>query len=197
MVRKNIKIDTDICSGCGLCADACHEGAIAIVEGKAKVLREDHCDGLGNCLPVCPAGAISFEERDTAPDDKAAINCPASELHQWPVQLKMVPVHAPYFDNAHVLIAADCTAYACGSFHDRFMKDKITFIGCPKLDDIDYSKKLTEILEKNNVMSITVARMEVPCCGGIEHAVTNAIEQSGKNLPLQVFTLSITGEIQE
>ncbi|MCL1812325.1 MAG: 4Fe-4S binding protein [Treponema sp.] len=202
MARRIIKIDADICSGCSLCADACHEGAIAIVEGKAKLIREDYCDGLGNCLPVCPTGAISFEERETAPalqtaNDKAAKNSTTSELHQWPVQLRIVPVHAPYFDNADVLIAADCAAYACGSFHSRFMKDKITFIGCPKLDNIDYSEKLTEILEKNNIRSITSVKMEVPCCNGIEQAVIKAIEKSGKNLPRQASTFSITGEVLE
>ena len=204
MIRKIIKIDADICTGCGLCADACHEGAIAIIDGKARLVREDYCDGLGNCLPVCPTGAISFEERDALPasqtavsqeaDDKAAMICPTSELNQWPVQLKIVPTHAPYFENADVLIAADCAAYACGNFHSRFMKDKITFIGCPKLDNVDYSEKLTEILEKNDVRSITVVKMEVPCCNGIENAVKIALEKTGKTLPCQTSTLSINGE---
>ena len=211
MVRKIIKIDADICSGCGLCANACHEKAIAMVDGKAKLIHEDYCDGLGHCLPVCPTGAISIEEREAiqetpacqaavvlqTADDKAATNSTTSELHQWPVQLKIVPAHAPYFDNAHVLIAADCTAYACGDFHTRFMKDKITFIGCPKLDDVDYSEKLAVILEKNNVQSITVVKIEVPCCTGIINAVTSAMEKSGKTPPLQTFTMSINGEVVE
>ena len=211
MVRKIIKIDADICSGCGLCANACRGKAIAIVDGKAKLIREDFCDGLGNCLPVCPAGAISIEEHKAmqetpvcqaavvlqTADEKAATGSTTSELHQWPVQLKIVPAHAPYFDNADVLIAADCAAYTCGNFHSRFMKDKITFIGCPKLDNVDYSEKLTEILEKNNVTSMTVVKMEVPCCNGIEQAVIKAIENTGKDLPCQTSTLSINGEIVE
>jgi len=210
MVRKIIKIDADKCSGCGLCVNACHQKAIAIVDGKAKLMREDYCDGLGNCLHGCPTGAISIEESEAIQEtpvcqgaavlqmaDDNAANSTTSELHQWPVQLKLVPAHAPYFDNAHVLISADCAAYACGDFHNRFMKDKITFIGCPKLDDVDYCDKLTEIFVKNNVMSITVARMEVPCCGAIAEAVASAVEKSGKKTPLQIVTLSINGEVVE
>ena len=238
MIRKIIKIDAEKCNGCGLCAKACHEGAIAMVDGKAKLMRDDYCDGLGNCLPVCPTGAITFEEREAAAYDEAAVKvnqvqkaaqkplacgCPgsnarvlktaepvntmpvnttlplqaASELRQWPVQIKLVPVNAPYFENAHLLVAADCAAYACASFHDRFMKNKITIIGCPKLDDIDYSGKLTEIITKNNIKSVTVVRMEVPCCGGIEHAAVTALKNSGKFLPWQVYTLSTGGEVLE
>ena len=173
MVRKIIKIDEEKCNGCGLCADACHEDAIGMVDGKAKLLRDDYCDGLGNCLPVCPTGAISFEEREAAEFDEAAVkqNMAAGQLHQWPIQIKLIPVNAPYFENAKLLVAADCAAYACGNFHSEFMKKKITVIGCPKLDDVDYSEKLAEIIGGNDIKSVTVVRMEVPCCGGIEYAV--------------------------
>ena len=238
MVRKIIKIDAEKCNGCGLCAEACHEGAIAMVGGKAKLQRDDYCDGLGNCLPVCPTGAIGFEEREAAAYDEAAVKvneaqkaeplpcgCPgtnartlerpmgrpireqtlanaaspdtASELRQWPVQIKLVPVNAPYFDNAHIVIAADCAAYAHGNFHNRFMKNKITLIGCPKLDNADYSEKLTEILKSNNIKSAAVVRMEVPCCAGIEQALVTALKNSGKMIPWQVFTLSTGGDILE
>ena len=231
MVRKIIKINAEKCNGCGLCAEACHEGAIIMVEGKAKLLRDDYCDGLGNCLPVCPTDAITFEEREAAAYDEAAVKaraaqemkpllcgCPGSsarsldhaghgqktapesavsELRQWPVKIKLVPINAPYFNDARVLVAADCAAYACGNFHDQFMKGKITIIGCPKLDNIDYSEKLTEIVKGNNIKSVTVIRMEVPCCGGIEHAVIGALKNSGKLLPWQVVTLSTGGEVLE
>jgi len=239
MIRKIIKIDAEKCNGCGLCAKACHESAIVMVDGKAKLIRDDYCDGLGNCLPVCPTGAITFEEREAAAFDEAAVKanqeqetvekaaqeplpcgCPGthakaikreeaaqpveaslqasvSQLNQWPVQIKLVPVNAPYFNNAHLLIAADCSAFANGDFHNRFMKNKITLIGCPKLDSTDYSEKLTEIIAKNNIKSVTVVRMEVPCCGGIEQAVIAALKNSGKFLPWQVFTLSTGGEILE
>ncbi|MDR1565013.1 MAG: 4Fe-4S binding protein, partial [Oscillospiraceae bacterium] len=208
MVRKIIKINEDKCNGCGLCAEACHEAAIGMVNGKAKLLRDDYCDGLGNCLPVCPTGAITFEEREAAayneeavkmnqvkPEERggcpgshahaiqrtelpiAPIDAPAkSELRQWPVQIKLVPVNAPYFENAKLLVAADCAAYAHGNFHSKFMQNKVTLIGCPKLDEVDYSEKLTAILTKNNIKSVTVVRMEVPCCGGIENAVITALQ---------------------
>ena len=185
MVRKIIKIDAEKCNGCGLCAQACHEAAISMIDGKARLLRENFCDGLGNCLPVCPTGAISFEERE------------AAELRQWPVQIKLVPVNAPCFKNAHLLISADCAAYACGVFHDKFMKNKITLIGCPKLDNTDYTDKLCEIITGNDIKSLTVVRMEVPCCAGIEQALISALKNSGKFLPWQVFTLSTEGEVVE
>ena len=237
MVRKVIKIDEDKCIGCGLCTNACHEGAIKLENGKAKLIRDDYCDGLGNCLPVCPTNAISFEEREAAAYDKEAVKahkaqmsakedlpcgCPGShsrsldnasspapevrreetynmesKLNQWPVQIKLVPVNAPYFDNANLLIAADCTAFAYADFHNKFMKNKITLIGCPKLDEGDYSDKLTEIIKNNNIKSVQVLRMEVPCCGGIENAVKTALQNSGKMIPWGITTLSVDGHILE
>jgi ferredoxin len=231
-VRKIIRIDEEKCNGCGLCADACHEGAIGMADGKAKLLRDDYCDGLGNCLPVCPTGAIAFEEREAAGYDEEAVKkrmlqkmagatppsggCPgsraraihretspvsannapiSSQLNQWPVQIKLAPVNAPYFENANLLVSADCCAYACGNFHNEFMRGKITLIGCPKLDEGDYSEKLTAIIEGNNIKSVTVVRMEVPCCGGIENAVRTALKNSGKMIPWRVVTLSTSGEI--
>ena len=190
MIRKIIKIDEDKCNGCGLCASACHEGAIAIVNKKAKLLRDDYCDGLGNCLPVCPTGAISFEEREAK-----AYNENNARLSQWPVQIKLVPVNAPYFNNANLLVAADCTAYAYGNFHNEFIKNKITIIGCPKLDNTDYTEKLNDIIKSNNIKSVTVVRMEVPCCGGIEIAVKNALQNSGKFIPWSVVIISTDGQI--
>ena len=234
MIRKIIHIDEQLCNGCGACADACHEGAIGMVNGKARLLRDDYCDGLGDCLPVCPTGAISFVEREAAAYDEAAVTaskakaaegdtlpcgCPGtqsraikhmelsmsetlkmpdeqpSRLSQWPVQIKLAPINAPYFNGARLLVAADCTAYAYGAFHERFIKGRITLVGCPKLDSVDYSEKLTEIIRQNDIKDVTVVRMEVPCCGGIENAVKAALQNSGKFIPWQVVTISTDGRI--
>jgi len=204
MIRKIIKIDRQKCDGCGLCVSACHEGAIGIVDGKALLLRDDYCDGLGNCLPVCPTGAISFEEREALAYNEAEVKnnaAPAAErgiasqLNQWPVQIKLVPVNAPYFENADLLVSAGCAAYAYGNFHNEFMRNKITLIGCPKLDAIDYSEKLTAILKSNNIKSVTAARMEVPCCIGIENAVKTAIKNCGKMIPQQAVIISTAGNL--
>lgn len=229
MVRRIIQIDEEKCNGCGLCANACHEGAIGMVNGKAKLLRDDYCDGLGDCLPSCPVNAISFVEREAAEYDEAAVKkrlaeknahscasaapksvCPgtlskqirresaaeaptvSSELSQWPVQIKLAPVNAPYFQDADILIAADCAAYAYGSFHRDFIKGRVTLIGCPKLDDADYAEKLARIFGENSVKSVTVARMEVPCCGGIENAVKRAL--AGLDIPLEVVVISTDGK---
>ena len=218
MIRRIIRIDEEKCNGCGACADACHEGAIEMIDGKARLMREDYCDGLGDCLPACPAGAISFEEREAPAYNEAAVlaaraiarqreeeeaqavfrgTAPASRLSQWPVQIKLAPVQAPYFAGAHLLVAADCTAYAYGDFHNQFIKNKITLIGCPKLDAVDYSEKLTRILAANDIKSVTVVRMEVPCCGGMEYAVKEALKASGKFIPWQVVTISTDGRILE
>lgn len=261
MVRQIIKIDEEKCTGCGLCVTACHEGAIAMVNGKAKLIRDDYCDGLGNCLPACPTGAITFEQREALPYDEAAVmanmaanqaqanlaqaqqaeaakltiakpahgghgcacpgskmasiarpdtpssapsatssatsSAPVSQLRQWPVQIKLVPVNAPYFEGANLLIAADCCAFAYGNFHQEFIRNRITLVGCPKLDDVDYTEKLTAILANNNIKSLTVTRMEVPCCGGIEHAAKRALQASGKFIPWQVVTISTDGRILE
>ena len=229
MIRKIINIDEQKCNGCGACAEACHEGAIGMINGKAKLLRDDYCDGLGDCLPACPTGAISFVEREAEAYNEEAVlknkkekqtahsGCPGhqmrrfnrnqtekpalqksssvSQLAQWPCQIKLVPVNAPYFDSAKLLIAADCSAYAYARLHEDFMKGKITLIGCPKLDDTDYSEKLTEIIKNNDIKSVTVVRMEVPCCGGIEAAAKKALQNSGKFIPWQVVTLSVDGKI--
>ncbi|MBQ4527156.1 MAG: 4Fe-4S binding protein [Clostridia bacterium] len=233
MIRKIIKIDDKKCNGCGLCVDACHEGAIELIDGKAKLVREDYCDGLGDCLPACPTGAITFEEREALVYDEKAVQkakeqktsaslpcgCPGTQiksinqescsctvpsntdnvsmLSQWPVQIKLVPINAPYFDGANLLIAADCTAYAYGNFHNEFIRNHITLIGCPKLDAVDYSEKLTAIIANNNIKSVTVVRMEVPCCGGIEFAVKNALQASGKFIPWRVIVVSTDGNIVE
>lgn len=218
MSRKIIKIDEEKCVGCGLCANACKQSAIEIIDGKAKVTREDYCDGIGNCLPVCPVNAISFSDKDIVEKVDKPLPCgcpgsnskalnpkkqaahtftsqPVSELRQWPVQIKLVPENAPYFSNAHLLIAADCTAFAYANFHNEFIKNKVTLIGCPKLDDGDYTDKLTKIIAHNDIKSVTVARMEVPCCGGIEHATVNALKASGKFIPWHVVTVSVDGLI--
>ncbi len=207
MIRKIITIDEGKCNGCGLCATACHEGAIGMVNGKAKLLREDYCDGLGDCLPACPVNAISFEEREApayneaavlaakrAKEEVTAVKIP-SRLINFPVQIKLAPINAPWFDGADLLIAADCTAFAYGNFHNEFIRGRVTLIGCPKLDSVDYSRKLTEIFTNNDIKSITVVRMQVPCCGGLEFAVNRAIQASGKDIPRQVVTISAKGQI--
>ena len=244
MVRKIIKIDEEKCTGCGICANACHEGAIEMVNGKAKLVRENFCDGFGDCLPSCPTGAITFEEREAPEYDEAAVNkakelnacpvdhreghtggCPGSRfmkfekkedskegtnftladrfvshpsrLEQWPCQIKLLPTTGDFYKGAKLLIAADCTAYAYANMHEDFMKGKITMIGCPKLDEGDYTEKLTEIISNNDIASVTIVRMEVPCCGGLQRAAENAIKNSGKFLPWQVVTISRNGEVIE
>ena len=246
MIRRIIQIDEEKCNGCGACAAACHESAIGMVDGKAKLLRDDYCDGLGDCLPACPTGAIIFVEREAAAYDEEAVlanqkkamqekmnqkiaqgyvsshhasgGCPGSrirqmkretseteipvaatkpqsQLQQWPVQIKLVPTNAPYFDGAKLLIAADCTAYAYANFHEDFIKGRIVLVGCPKLDATDYSEKLEEIIRNNNIASVTIVRMEVPCCGGLEMAAKKALKNSGKFIPWQVTTISVDGKI--
>lgn len=228
MVRRIIQIDEETCNGCGACASACHEGAIKMIGGKAKLIRDDYCDGLGDCLPACPVGAITFVEREAAAYDEAAVlaakdkgscapgGCPGSaprtlqreasprepiayipqsQLRTWPVQIKLAPMQAAWMDGAKLLIAADCTAYAYANFHQEFIRDHVTLVGCPKLDGIDYSMKLTHILKNNDIRSVTVVRMEVPCCGGIEFAVKKALQNSGKLIPWSVVTISTDGKI--
>lgn len=197
MLRKIIKIEEEKCNGCGACATACHEGAIEMINGKAKLTREDYCDGLGDCLPACPVDAISFEEREAPAYNEAAVlaSKQKSSLSQWPVQIKLVAVNAPFFDEADLLIAADCTAFAYANFHNEFIRNRITLVGCPKLDAVDYAEKLTEIFANNNIRNITVTRMQVPCCGGIEFAVKRALLASGKTIPWKVVTISTDGKI--
>ena len=198
MIRKIIKIDEEKCNGCGICAEACHEGAIGMVDGKAKLLREDYCDGLGDCLPACPTGAITFEEREAAAYDVAdapASPRQASRLEQWPCQIKLVPTKAPFYDGKGLLVAADCAAYAYSNLHEDFMKGKTTVIGCPKLDDVDYTEKLTEIIRDNDIKDLTIVRMEVPCCGGLQMAAQQALQNSGKFIPWQVVTISRDGRV--
>ena len=195
MIRRIIQIDEEKCNGCGACAAACHESAIGMVDGKAKLLRDDYCDGLGDFLPACPTGAITFVEREAAAYDEAAVIRNQRSLQQWPVQIKLVPTSAPYFDGAKLLIAADCTAYAYASFHEDFKNEKIVLVGCPKLDSVDYSEKLEEIIRSNNITEVTIVRMEVPCCGGLEMAAKRALQNSGKFIPWQVATISVDGKI--
>ncbi len=260
MKRKIVEIDESKCNGCGACANACHEGAIAIVDGKAKLVKDDYCDGMGDCLPECPMGAIKITEREAAAYDEKAVEaakrermqsqmkaggmalhtegrvpppegpahhslgvggCPGKAMHtfnravapvggsrssatdvdiqsqlaQWPCQIRLVPVKAPYFNAAKLLIAADCTAFAYANFHQEFMRGKVTIVGCPKLDPVDYSEKLTEILRENDIKSVTVVRMEVPCCGGLEMAAKKALQASGKFIPWQIVTFSLDGRI--
>ena len=195
MIRRIIQIDEEKCNGCGACAAACHESAIGMVDGKAKLLRDDYCDGLGDGLPACPTGAITFVEREAAAYDEAAVIRNQRPLQQWPVQIKLVPTSAPYFDGAKLLIAADCTAYAYASFHEDFKNEKIVLVGCPKLDSVDYSEKLEEIIRSNNITEVTIVRMEVPCCGGLEMAAKRALQNSGKFIPWQVATISVDGKI--
>ena len=201
MVRRIIEIDQEKCNGCGACAAACHEGAIGMVDGKAVLLRDDYCDGLGDCLPTCPGGCPGSMAQALRPAVAQAVSAPqdgaVSHLAQWPVQIKLVPVEAPWFNGARLLIAADCTAYARADFHQRFMRGRITLIGCPKLDEGDYAEKLTEILRRNDIRELTIVRMDVPCCGGMQRAAETALRQSGKFIPWQVVTLGRDGNILE
>lgn len=210
MIRRIIHIDEEKCNGCGICANACHEGAIAIIDGKARLMRDDYCDGMGDCLPGCPAGAISFEMREAMAYNEQAVEenkarkaseatvsesePEQSRLSNWPVQIKLAPLKAPCFADCSLIVAASCTAYACAGFHERFIRDNVTLIGCPKLDGVDYSQKLAEIFRNNSIRSITVVRMEVPCCNGLVMAVQKAIAQCGKAIGCSVVTLSTKGE---
>ena len=216
MIRKIIHIDEEKCNGCGLCASTCHEGAIEMVDGKAKLVRENFCDGFGDCLPACPTGAITFEEREApaydeaavkaaqqkakapapeAPQEDAPVGRAVSRLKQWPCQIKLLPAESDLYDGADILLAADCTAYAYANLHEDFMKDRITLIGCPKLDMVDYTDKLTDIFTLNDVQSVTLVRMQVPCCGGLQRAAAMALENSGKGLPFRVVVISHDGRI--
>lgn len=250
MIRKIISIDENLCNGCGLCVNACHEGALQMVNGKARLVSDSYCDGLGNCLPECPTGAITIIEREADEFDEEAVKkhmekkknegpvgggcisaramslkngqkqaCSCnqdpkeltkkgnqkndsydpsmfeSQLRQWPVQIQLVPVNAPYFDGAHLLVAADCTAFAYPSIHNDYMKNKITLIGCPKLDDVDYSAKLAEIIKRNDIQSVTVLRMSVPCCGGLAYAVKQALMKSGKMIPWRIVVIDTDGTV--
>lgn len=202
MIRRIIQIDEEKCNGCGLCAKACHEGAIGMVNGKARLLRENYCDGLGDCLPACPTGAITFVEREAPAYDAAAVEAAQKKkrggsLENWPVQIKLAPIQAPFFDACDLLIAASCSAYAYAKFHDDFIRGRVTLIGCPKLDGVDYSVKLTEIFRANRIRGVQVVRMEVPCCGGLEFAVKKAIQASGKDIPLEVVTIRANGTMKE
>ena len=201
MKRRIIEIDRDKCNGCGLCADACHEGAIGMVDGKAQLLRDDYCDGLGDCLPACPVGAITFVEREAEAYNEAAVKAnlekrKTSRLGNWPVQIKLAPMRAPWLDGVDLLIAADCTAYAYARFHEDFLRGRVVLVGCPKLDGIDYSVKLAHILRENDIRSVTVVRMEVPCCGGLEFAAKKALQESEKFIPWQVVTIGTDGTIK-
>lgn len=201
MIRRIIEIDREKCNGCGACAAACHEGAIGMVDGVATLLRDDYCDGLGDCLPTCPTNAIRFVEREALAYDEAAVKenmkKKASHLNQWPCQIKLMPITAPYYNGAKLLIAADCSAYAYANMHNEFMNGKITVIGCPKLDNVAYAEKLTAIIKNNDIQSVTIVRMEVPCCGGLEMAAKKALQDSGKSIPWQVFTITTDGRIKE
>ena len=252
MKRKIVSINEDLCNGCGLCVSACHEGAIQMVNGKARLISDSYCDGLGDCLPACPTNAIQIIEREAAdydeaavaarmaaakghaaaaapapapaaakpplpcgcpgqmaksiartptpqaiPNDAAPAAAPVAQLGNWPVQIKLVNPRAPYLQNAALLIAADCTAFAFADIHRKFMRNKVTLIGCPKLDEGDYAEKLTAILQANDIKSVTVLRMEVPCCGGIAAAVKTALQKSGKMIPWQVVTIATDGGILE
>lgn len=226
MKRKIVHIDEELCNGCGACVSACHEGAIELVNGKARLIRDDYCDGLGDCLPACPVDAIKIEEREALPYDEIAVqrnmmnrqsscSCPgsnpkqikpminvsasmierSSQLSTWPVQIQLAPINAPYFDGANLLVAADCSAYAYANFHETFIRGRVCLVGCPKLDPVDYSQKLEAIFSQNDIRSLTIVRMEVPCCGGLEHAAKTALQRSGKFIPWNVFTISTDGQI--